>query len=175
MKKILLIFTAALLLFALTSCGLIFSILEDETDEPDQIKNGKTVEFNGDSLVLDYETHHGSLFYKIDLPEMHTDTVGSFCNVSYMQEGDVAFDIRLVYYAGKTVDEVMDGSEYVMSEKTVNGLTYKYFEYVDNDRPGHTYVYNFDGTTYTLSFVSAHDMTSLENGFLEAVRFDAAE
>ena len=175
MKKVLLVFTASLLLFSLTSCGLIFSILQEAAGETDYIKDGKTVEFNGDSLVLDYETHHGCLYYKIDIPDMHADTVGSYCNINYTKKGEVAFDIRLVYFANKSIDEVMEGSDYAISEKTVNGLTYKYFEYVDNDRPGHTYVYNFDGTTYTISFASAYDMTSLENGFLESVRFDAAE
>ena len=173
MKKVLLVFTAALLLISMTSCGLIFSILEDVTDEPDYKRDGKQIEFNGEKLMLDYETNHLNMYFKIDLPDMHTDTFGSVCNIDYTQDGGAAFIIRLVYFTGKPIEEVMEGSDYALSDRTVNGLAYKYFEYDDNGLPGHTYVYNYDGTTYTISFVSASDMTSLENGFLETVRFDA--
>jgi len=69
-------------------------------------------------------------------------------------------------------DEVISGSEDNLTDKTAGGLEYRYFEYDENGTPGHTYVYSFEGTTYTISFVSNFDMTSLEYAFLSNVRFE---
>lgn len=128
---------------------------------------------NGEEFELSSDTSHGALHFKHNYSNINRDTAGSFCNVTGQKDGDVVFAIRLVYFTGKSIDEVMSESDYVLSKKTVNGLEYTYFEYTDNGMPGHTYAYNFDGTTYTISFVSQYDMTSLEEVFLQNVSFSA--
>ena len=175
MKKAIAIFAAACALLLFAACsgaqteknGAIGT--QAETDKTVAADN--VVIFNGDTIKLTYETNHRDLYYKQNIVSMNAETVGSFCNVSYRQDGDVAFEIRLVYYVNKSIDEVMGESDYTLSEKTVNGLTYTYFEYDDNGRPGHTYVYCYDGTSYTISFTSPYDMTSLETVFLNNIRF----
>ena len=145
------------------------------TQKQNSGKSKPTFTINGDEIELSYERNHKDLYYKENLTELHSNTAGSFRNIDYYKDGDNVFDIRIVYFAGKSVDEVMSESDYQMSKKTINGIEYDYFEYTDNDRPGHTYVCAYDGTTYTISFASNYDMKSLEEVFLSQVYFKHTE
>ena len=105
----------------------------DNTEKQNSGKGEPSFTINGDEIELDYERHLKDLYYKENLTELHSDTVGSFRNVIYEKNGENVFDIRIVYFAGKSVDEVMSESDYQMSKKTVGGIEYDYFEYTDND------------------------------------------
>lgn len=140
---------------------------------------GSEVQLNGDTISLDYDTHHKDMFFKANLLDFYTDTAGSLCQLAYRQDGDVTYKINILYFEGKSIEEAMGDSAAVMTDKTVNGLAYKYLEtnieYTDKTVPAHVYAYNFDGTTYTVNFISEYDMSSLESGFLNTVRFEKSE
>ena len=179
MKKAIAILTAALMLLTLTACGLKITA-GDDTGSGKTDKNGEiTVQMNGDSITLDYDTHHKDMYFKANLTDFYTDTAGSLCVLSYRQDGDVTYNISIVYFYGKSIEETMAESDVSLIDKTVNGITYKYFEqdfvYTDKTVPGHVYVYNYDNTTYTINFISEYDLTSLETGFLSTVRFEKSE
>ncbi len=131
------------------------------------------VEVAGERLKLTYETNHKDLHYKTDIVNLTPNTVNAVSNLVYYKDGEPLIVMHLVYFEGKTPEEVMAGSDNVLSDKTVNGLDYKYFEYDENGVPGHTYVAEFGGTTYTISFASAADISALETAFMENVRFAA--
>ena len=172
MKRIIAAVLIFMLATALCSCGLLFRIGSQRTEIGEK-DDAPVMTVNGETFKLESESSHGALHYKHNYENMNHDTSGSFCNVVGFQNGDVIFAVRLVYFTGKSINEVMSGSDYTLSKKTVNGLEYTYFEYNDNGMPGHTYAYNFDGTTYTISFASQYDMTSLEEVFLQNVSFSA--
>ena len=129
--------------------------------------------FEGETVTLTYEANHRDLFYKENLTAMHRDTMGSVRAIDY-DNGGAMFQILMVYYENKSLEEVLAASGATLTDKTVNGLTYKYFDFDRDDVPGHTYVYEFEGTTYTISFISDRDTASLEAGFMGAVRFEKA-
>ena len=97
--------------------------------------------------------------------------MGSFRDIRYFKEGEPLFSIHLVYYEGKTVEDVMEAGDYELTDKTLNGIEYRYFEYDENGIPGHTYVCANNGTAYTISFVSNADISALEKAFMESVHF----
>ena len=74
-------------------------------------------------------------------------------------------------WEGKTAEEVMAESDNEITAKTVGETEYQYFEYDENGTPGHTYMYTYNGTTYTISFVSSADISALEQAFMNNVRF----
>ena len=112
------------------------------------------------------------MYFKENVVEIEKSSYDQFCNLYCSGDEGMLFIIHIVYFEGKGVDEVMSGSENNLTDKTVGGLEYRYFEYDENGVPGHTYVYTFEGTTYTISFVSNFDITSLESAFLSNVRFE---
>ncbi|MBQ3869155.1 MAG: hypothetical protein II777_01295 [Clostridia bacterium] len=175
MKKIVFALTAFILLLSLTSCLFVHFGGGDDSRAAEGDDEASSVTFNGSTIKLSYERNHLDLHYRENLTEIHSNTAGSYRNLSYEQNGEIAFEILLVYFLNKPIDAVMEGTDYILTDKTVNGLTYKYFEFEENDVPGHTYVYNFEGTTYTISFVSRYDTSSLETGFLSTVRFEHEE
>ncbi|MBP1586969.1 MAG: hypothetical protein ILO53_01030 [Clostridia bacterium] len=144
-----------------------------------QESKGTEVVINGKKLTLDYETNHGALHYCEDIPDMTRNTLGSVREIVCTDdEGNVCFVIRLVYFRNKGIGEVMEGSDNELSQKTMNGLGYSYFEYEDPQMPdgeAHSYLYFFEGTTYMINFVSEYDMNSLEEGFFKTVFFKAEE
>ena len=172
MKKIIAIMLAALMIIPLAACG---GGNGGNGGENESQNDGFTVvDFNGEKIKLSYESHHYDLYYKENLSAMNSNTMGSFCEVTVRQDEGETAHIHLVYYAGKSVEEVMSESNYEYFEKTVSGIKYTCFNYDENGVPGHTYVYCYDGSTYTISFVSNYDMTSLEEGFMQNVRFEKA-
>ncbi len=168
MKRVSAFLAAAFVLLTLASCGLLRArggeSEKDGNSDPE-------LSFNGETIKLTYETNHRDLHYKENLVSMERDTAGSVRRIVYRQNGDVTFTIWMVYFADKSIAEVMAESDYVYTTKTADGLEYTYFEYDDNGLPGHTYVHEYDGTTYTISFVSQYDMTSLESVFMGCVYF----
>jgi len=181
MKKVLIIFLALILALSFAACSkngnTDNTAKGDQTDaaENKDSSDGGTIDIGGYKIKLTKEANHGDLYFKENTAEMelagYEQSFNMYCN---KEEGQI-FVIRLVYFKGASIDEVMSGSDATLTDKTVNGIQYKYFEYEENGTPAHNYVYNYNGTTYTIIFVSNYDMTSLENTFLGSVYFKASE
>ncbi len=171
MKKFLAIILAGLLLFALAACGSGNGGTGDKSGQNDQ-DGAVAAELNGKTVLLKYDANFRDLHYKHNYSEMNTNTAGSFRDITCTVNDEVAAEILLVYYVDKSVEEVMSGSDNTLFDRTVNGLDYKYFEFDRDGVPGHTYVYRFDGTTYTISFVSSYDINLFETAFMNNVRFE---
>ena len=131
------------------------------------------VDVAGVRLNLTYDARLEDLHFKTDEENLTPNTVLSLCEMRCEKDGELLLAIHLVYFENKTAEEVMDGSDNVLSDKTVNGQDYKYFEYDENGMPGHTYLAEFGGAAYTISFASNADISALETAFMENVRFAA--
>ena len=180
MKKVLIIFLAVILALSFAACTKNGNT--DNTAKGDQTaaengesSDGDTIDIGGYKIKLTKEANHGDMYFKENVSEMelagYDQSFSMYCN---KDEGQI-FVIRLVYFKGSSIDEVMSGSDAALTDKTVNGIDYKYFEYEENGVPSHTYVYNFNGTTYTIIIESSYDMRSLEDTFMKSVHFKASE
>ena len=136
--------------------------------------NGTAVQFNGKTLTFGKEDSHGALrFCRSEDQGFLKSAVYSVCELAYAPEETALFNIHIVYFENKSMEEVFEDSNYETRHETRNGLDYLCFDYDENGRPGTTYAYYFEGTTYTISFVSEYDMTSLIDGFMSNVSFKA--
>ena len=184
MKKIFAILTVAvIMLSAFTSCGIgggaDVSGGEDTKANSNTEKSENPVNLNGDTIYLTYERNFKDMIYKEDIVDFHSNTVFNMSDISYSHDGETTYQIRMIYFEGKSIEEAMEGTESEPTDKTANGITYKYYEsdavFSDKTLPCHTYVYNFEDTTYCISFISEYDMTSLETVFMNNVRFEKSE
>lgn len=143
-------------------------------------ENGTTADSGapiGGAVIGDYTVtfsealSHGDLHF---LAPNNTEKAGydQVYNLSCSADGDTLFTIRLVYFSGKGVDEVMEGTDSATTNKTVGGVEYLCFEDSVNGETSRTYVYCFEGTTYAISFSSRFDTAGLEAAFLANVRFE---
>ncbi len=177
MKKLTLFLLIAALLLSLASCGFLKGSNEDASDDPakkgksDGASDGSVIVIGDTTITLNQESHHGDMYFMENPGEIEKAAYEQVCELYCRRDEGQLFVIHLVYFKGASVEEVMVGSDYPMTDKTVNGLEYKYFEYDENGTPGHAYVIHYEGTTYTISFVSSYDMTSLETVFMNNVYF----
>ena len=174
-KKVISAAVALILVLSLTACNLdLFG--DDDNGNKDKDKDATEVIICGESYKLTYETSFYDLNYKENLVEFHSDTMGSFRNIGCTNDsGDTLFEVKLVIYKGKTIEQVMEESSYELLQKKVNDLEYTYFAFTEGDLTYHTYVYRFNENAYTISFVSPYDTDSLEKGFMSNVYFKEAE
>ncbi len=169
MKKIIAILLIAIVAVTLAACGA----QNNAVTEPSGEKTEETgaIQVGGVAVRFGSELDHGELHFK-DIEGTEKAGYEQAFNLVYQDGGEMLFAVRLVYFKGSTIDEVMTGTDAVLTEKTVNGTAYSYFEYDENGTPGHTYLCDFAGTIYTVSFVSSSDMTALEAAFLANVYFE---
>lgn len=86
--------------------------------------------------------------------------------------GATVVSIAMRCFEGKTIEEVMSQAPYERTSKTVGGLEYQYFEYVDAGINGYCYSYYYEGSTYTITFEAKIDITTLINAFMKNVKFE---
>lgn len=178
MKKALIIILTLILVLSFAACTK--NGRSDDTAKGDQTaaaesgesSDGDTIEIGSYKIKLTKEANHGDLYFKENVAEMELAGYDQTFNMYFNKDEGQIFVIRLVYFRGSSIDEVMSGSDTALTDKTVNGIQYKYFEFEENGAPSHNYVYNFNGTTYMIVFVSSFDMTSLETVFLNNVHFE---
>ena len=86
------------------------------------------------------------------------------------------FEIILSYYEGVTSEELTEQIDKEYINKEVNGITYKYIEIesetTDGDKlQNHQYVYDYNGTIYSIVIKSINDAESVEKAFMNTVSF----
>ena len=175
MKRTVAYLVILVLLIGLAACGGRDETGGDPSGSPSGSSartEGGQVLIGGKTLKLTYESRHGDMYFKENVVDIEKSSFGQACNLYCNSDEGMLFVIHIVYFEGKSIEEVMSGSENTLTDKTVGNIEYRYFEYDENGAPGHTYAYCFEGTTYTVSFVSNYDMTSLESVFLSNVRFE---
>jgi len=160
---------------SLASCGLFGGNGGDpsgkKTDGAPVGDQDGGITVGGYTVRLTKELSHGDMHFSAPEKAELSGFDQAF-NIYYPVDEGMLFIMHLVYFKGQGVDEVLSGSENNVSDKTVGGVVYRCFEYEENGTPGRTYLYFFDGTTYTISFASSFDTALLEEAFLSGVRFE---
>ena len=175
MKKKLCFVLTILLVVVLSACGSPKENSGNNGGNGGKGSKEPTVTIEGNEIELSYESHHKDLYYRENISDLHSDTMGQVSMLSYTQGGETYFQVMMVYFENKTVEEAIDLSQYDVSSKTVNGIEYKYFKYTqkysDISLPAECYACAYNGTAYTISFISAHDISSFVSVFMENVHF----
>ena len=129
------------------------------------------VNIDGEEIKLSYENNFQRMYYKENVVSFTSNTMSQQRVIAYSKGGITFFQIHIVYFKDKSIEEVMKETKYERTKKKINDLEYEYFEYPVNGRTGHTYVYNYEGTTYTINFVFEKDNPDFENIFMNNVYF----
>lgn len=165
MKKIILIICLSILI--ITGCEKD----NNKTNNKDNSKNTVEVTLSDEKIKLSYENNFLKMYYKESVSKFYTDTMGSHRMIRYSKDNDPIFTIHLVYFKDKNIDEALTDTKYERSTKIINDLEYQYFEYEVNGEQGHTYVYYYDGTTYSINFISSNNINEFEKTFMDNVYF----
>lgn len=169
----------SLVLLALVTAGCRQNVSLNVNSEPQtseqetaaEPESSDAVTVDGEPFNLTYETSHKDMNYKTDIVNLSPNTAGALCDLTYYKDGEVLFVIHLVYYEAGTVEEMIGDSGNTLTDKPINGIDYKYFEYDENGMAGHTYAYAYNGTAYSISFASNADISQLEEAFMNNVSF----
>jgi len=187
MKKRVLIILALIVvlgigLFVLTGCGN----KEDSNTTNKSIEENKakydTFKIYDKTLELDYERTFQKMTYMTNEKYMYPNTATNSVVLKYEDEtkiddivddyGSSVIRVNIQYFENRSIDEVMSKAPYERTNKTVEKYEYQYFEYTDNGAKGYTYIYNYEGSTYTITFVAKIDISTLIDAFMKNVKFE---
>ena len=175
MKRYFCLIFAILLVLGTSACGSNKENNGSNGGGGGKRSKGPAVTIAGNEIELSYESHHKDLYYRESISDLHSDTMGQVSMISYTTGGETYFQVMMVYFENKTVEEAVDLSKYDVSSKTINGTEYKYFKYTQNysdaSIPAECYACAYNGTAYTINFISAHDISGFVSVFMENVHF----
>lgn len=159
------------LLLAFAAPALLAACGGSDSGSSGENSNHPSFTINGQTVELRLDTHHNDMYYMDNVLDFHSNTAGSFRELTLERDGQVLSLIHLVYFRDKDIPEVLEGTSYETTEVTRNGNVYTSFEYEENGKIGKTFMHVFDGTTYSISFVSDYDTESMIACFLDHVSF----
>jgi len=168
-------------LFVLTGCGN-----KEDNKIENNIEESKTkydtFKIYDETLELDYERTFQKMTYKTNSEKMYPNTSSNSVALKYEDETkteDIVDDygasvvrVNIQYFENRSIDEVMSKAPYERTNKTVGNYEYQYFEFTDNGANGYTYIYNFEGSTYTITFMAKIDINTLIDAFMKNVKFE---
>lgn len=180
-QKILLGLFVLVGLFIITGCGKDNSqdinSNNKENSNYDTVKiYDKTIELNKKETIqkLSFMTNEKDLIYRTSgtnaayvtyEDDSHPDDI-------IVDYGVTVVNVAMRYFEGKTIETVMSQAPYQRTANKVGDIEYQYFEYTDNGIKGYCYSYEYDGSTYTITFEAKIDISSLVDTFMKNVSFN---
>lgn len=181
-KKILLSLLVVAGLFAITGCGNSSNNSNTnsnnkENNKYDTVKiYDKTIQLNSKEKIqkMSFMTNEKDLIYRTSgtnaayvtyEDDSHPDDI-------IVDYGVTVVNVSMRYFEGKTIETVMSQAPYQRTAKKVGDIEYQYFEYTDNGIKGYCYSYEYDGSTYTITFEAKIDISSLVETFMKNVSFN---
>jgi len=158
-------------IFTIPGCGNKNNSNENKSSVTNNKENKNVVKVNGEEIELTYDTNFNNMYFKENVSKFNTNTMGSNHVIQYIKEGKVLFDIRMAYIENKTMEESKKEINFEVNPKKINDLEYQYgtWETKDNETGEtiyiHQYLYEFNGTTYTIAFMSKNNIDELEKMF----------
>ena len=177
MKKKIIIIMLIICIFNITGCGNKVNSNENNSSVTNNKENKNVVKVNGEEIELTYDTNFNNMYFKENVSKFNTNTMGSNHVIQYIKEGKVLFDIRMAYIENKTMEESKKEINFEVNPKKINDLEYQYgtWETKDNETGEtiyiHQYLYEFNGTTYTIAFMPKTNIDDFEAAFMKNVYF----
>ena len=173
-KKFLLCLLVIVSIFAITGCG------KSNNSEANNNKNtsdkAEVVTIQGEKFNLKSDRDLGELHYKENYVDFHTDAIGNIRTMSYTKQGNLFFEVRIMYDDTRSISELKaileTQTEAKEQSKEINGIKYIYYEYkTSDDLVVHHYMYVHKGKVYSIGFFLGDDASNTEEAFMNNVSF----
>jgi len=170
------IFLIGILLLALTGCGTSDNTLDNGTNNNEDVY----VTIDDERFKLNSNSNFQNMHFKENYVDFYTDAIGKTRIMSYQKNGELVFELRMMFDSIHTFDENKDmisknaSVKKLESTKKINGNEYSYYDFInDNNDTVHAYLYYYDNATYVITFIigQGKDITDLENTFMNNVYF----
>lgn len=177
MKKKIIIIMLVISLFTITGCGSNKVENNNSSNSKNDVSDNNTVKIKDEEIKLNYDTNFNNMYFKENVSKFNTSTMGSNHVIQYVKDGGVLFEIRMAYIENKTIEESKKEINFEVSSKKINNLEYQYgiWETKNNETGdtiyAHQYFYEFNGTTYTIVFMSKDNIDDFEKVFMNNVYF----
>ena len=160
-------------LLLIISIFLVTGCKQKNTTTNDYKKENITVTIEDETFRLNSNYSLGNMHYKENYVDFTTDSMGNMHIIQYRKQDRFIFETRLIYDTEHSFEENKNKINSPSIIKTINDLDYTYFNYQnDNHDTIHVYMYNYNNTTYAISFVSSIDISDFETTFMNNVYFD---
>lgn len=166
-------------LFVLTGCGKNTNDNENSSSEnsSEKTKDNTIVTIDDETFKLNSDKDFNNIHYKENYVDFNTDQIGNMRTMSYVKDGNLAFEVRVMYDENRSDSELkaMIETQFKVAEKSkeVNGIRYIYYEYVmDTGEQVHHYIYVYNGKVYSIGFFLGDNPGDIEEVFMNNVRFE---
>ena len=178
-KKILVIIIIVILglgLLLLTGCGNKNEENANNTkNSSDEKVEDVYITIGNNQYKLGNKTKLNGLHYLENYVDFNTDSIGNTKSMSFNYEGSFSFEVRINCEEEHSIDEVKSLvlGEYQEQTKTVNGITYSYYEYKSNlNDDVHYYLHEHNNKVYSIAFFLGETHGDIEEVFMNNVKFE---
>lgn len=176
-KKFVLVLLIIVMLFIITGCNKKNEQKNNKNDKYDSVKiYNKTILLNSKESLkkMTFMTNKKDLIYRTSGDNIAYVTYEDDSNPNdiIVNYGVTVVNVAMRYFEGKTIETVMSQAPYERIAKKVGDIEYQYFEYTDNNIKGYCYSYEYEKSTYTITFEAKIDINSLVNTFMKNVSFN---
>lgn len=170
-KKLIFSILVIVTLFTITGCGKSNSNVNNNLKD-----NKEIITIQGEQFRLKSEQTLNELHYKENYVDFHSDAIGNMRTMNYTKEGNLIFEVRIMYDENRSVEELQAivEAQYNTKEqsKEVNGIKYIYYEYEGEDGVTiHHYLYVQNGKAYSIGFFLGENYGNIEEVFMNNVSF----
>ena len=173
-KKIVIVILILISCFIMTGCKSEQTSNNKQNNQSQEQKE-KEIKVKVGEYEYDLSLTENSSFEKMKYKYPHATSVnslGTYTLYTYPKTGEEnrLFTIGITNFTSKTVEKAMAGAPdtVLMGTKTINGIDWQQYEV---EGKNHTYAYEFDHDTYTISFLYDDDLGNFEEEFMKTVSF----
>lgn len=180
-KKVLLGLFALLILFSITGCSKntksFTSSSSKNNNKYDSVKiYDKIIPLNSKETFqkMSFMANKDDLIFRTSGTNAAYVTYEDSTNPNdiIVEYGTTVVNVAVRYYEGKTIENVMSQAPYQRTNKKVGKIEYQYFEYTDNGIKGYCYSYEYEGSTYTITFEAKINISSFVDTFMKNISFN---
>ena len=169
-KRVILCFVILLFIAGCTKGNVSVSESVSEIKE-----DTSKIEAKVDDLVIDlnYTGSFNGIKYKYPSEAM-TSNVGTYSIIDYMNNGEFIFRIAMYRFENKSLDQTMSSSSIESKViKNINNRSWSVYNDVQEDgKKMINYAYEYNGSTYTITFIYDKDINNFIDVFMNNVEFD---
>ena len=131
---------------------------------------------NGESIRLNYERNFKDLYYKENISDMDSSTLGALRIITYRKDGQTLLELRMAYTESTSLAEAEKKLTYTAEHKTINGIEFLYGSAPVQFDSGetinsHQYFCEYNKTLYGITLISNEDISDFEQAFINTIHF----
>ena len=131
---------------------------------------------NGEPIRLNYERNFKDLYYKENISDMDSSTLGALRIITYRKDGQTLLELRMAYTESTSLAEAEKKLTYTAEHKTINGIEFLYGSAPVQFDSGetinsHQYFCEYNKTLYGITLISNEDISDFEQAFINTIHF----